>query len=79
MILAPMLALPSWAVLPSWPSLVPCLGTALVIAFATPGTLTHRVLASRALVGVGLVSFSLYLWHQPLFAFARVSVAPSTR
>ncbi len=75
MVVAPMLFLPSWAVLPSWPTLVPCVGAALVIAFASPGTAAHRLLASPVLVAVGLVSFSLYLWHQPLFAFARVSRA----
>lgn len=73
MVVAPMLFLPSWAVLPSWPTLVPCVGAALVIAFASPGTAAHRLLASPVLVAVGLVSFSLYLWHQPLFAFARIT------
>ena len=56
---------------PGLPALVPTLGTALVILFAGPQTLAGRLLGAGPLVGVGLISYSAYLWHQPLFAFAR--------
>lgn len=46
-------------------------GTALIIAFGWPSTVTGKVLGSRVLVAIGLMSYSAYLWHQPLFAFAR--------
>lgn len=52
-------------------ALVPTCGTGLIIVFAQPGTWVHALLRSRLLVGIGLVSYSAYLWHQPLFAFAR--------
>ncbi|MEY4766884.1 MAG: hypothetical protein RI907_3557 [Pseudomonadota bacterium] len=60
-----------------WPSLytlVPTLGTALILAFATPDTWAGRVLTWRLFVGVGLISYSAYLWHQPLFAFTRLAL-----
>lgn len=56
---------------PSLYTLVPVTGTALVLLFASTHTLVGRLLASKVLVGIGLISYSAYLWHQPLFSFAR--------
>lgn len=53
-------------------ALAPVLGTALVIMFGHPQTMTARLLSLSPFVGIGLISYSAYLWHQPLFAFARV-------
>jgi peptidoglycan/LPS O-acetylase OafA/YrhL len=56
---------------PGFYALVPTLGTALIIIFATEQTIVGKLLSNRAFVGIGLISYSAYLWHQPLFAFAR--------
>ncbi|MEO1067758.1 MAG: acyltransferase family protein [Cyanobacteria bacterium J06638_6] len=56
---------------PSVFALAPTLGTTLVIVAASPQTLVGRWLATRILVGIGLISYSLYLWHHPLLVFAR--------
>lgn len=52
-------------------ALAPVLGTALIILFATSSTAVGRLLSTKVFVSTGLVSYSAYLWHQPLFAFFR--------
>ena len=56
---------------PGASALVPTVGAALIIAFGAQQTLVGKLLGTRYLVGLGLVSYSAYLWHQPIFAFAR--------
>ena len=58
-------------------ALYPCIGAALVIAAgADPGTLTARVLSAKPAVQIGLISYSLYLWHWPLIAYANYLEIP---
>ena len=52
---------------PGWPALLPCAGAVLVIHNGVRGdTLVSSLLSSRGAVFIGLVSYSLYLWHWPI-------------
>ncbi len=64
---------------PGTAALVPCLGTALIIqAGASHDTLARRLLSWRGAVFIGLISYSLYLWHWPLLVLLRqIVVAPT--
>ena len=57
---------------PSLYTLIPTIGTGLLILCAVPKTLIHKILSLNFIVGIGLISYSAYLWHQPLFAFTRL-------
>lgn len=57
---------------PSFYTLVPTLGSVLIILFAFEDTVVGKLLGSKTMVGIGLLSYSLYLWHQPLLAFSRI-------
>ncbi len=56
---------------PSLYALIPTIGTALIIIFSSGDTFSGKFLGSKVLVGIGLISYSAYLWHQPIFVFAR--------
>ena len=57
---------------PGIAAIVPTVGTALLIYGNTrSATLAGRALSLRPLIMVGLVSFSLYLWHWPVLALYR--------
>lgn len=56
---------------PATIALLPVGGTALVLVFATSGTIVQKTLSIMPVVFVGLISYSAYLIHHPVFAFAR--------
>lgn len=72
LVLAAVFMLDKTTPFPSLYALLPVGGTALILLFGDGRTLTARLLSFRPLVAVGLISYSAYLWHQPLFAFARI-------
>ncbi|MDY6868545.1 MAG: acyltransferase family protein, partial [Chloroflexota bacterium] len=57
---------------PSFYALAPVVGTSLIVLFGSKETIIGKILSTKFLVGIGLISFSAYLWHQPLLAFARI-------
>lgn len=57
---------------PGFVTLLPIAATMTLIWFSGKRDAVTLLLSSRPMVGIGLISYSLYLWHQPLFAFARI-------
>ena len=66
----------------AWPgswTVIPVMGTVLIVVFGTVPSLARSVLSIRPLVGIGLISYSAYLWHQPILGFLAVAdMKPAT-
>jgi peptidoglycan/LPS O-acetylase OafA/YrhL len=58
---------------PSFYTLSPIIGVCLIIWFSNKDELFTKILSTRLFVGIGLISYSLYLWHYPIFAFVKIT------
>lgn len=67
-----LLLLDEWQPFPGWWALAPVLGTAMMMFAGPEAWLNRIVLSNRLMVGCGLISYPLYLWHWPLLSFARI-------
>jgi len=57
---------------PSLFTLAPTIGAVLIILFANEKTYVKKILSSKILISIGLISYSFYLWHQPLLVMGRI-------
>lgn len=57
---------------PSYLTAIPILGSVLLIRYSRQPSLVNSLLSNRLMVGIGLISYSLYLWHFPVFAFSKI-------
>jgi peptidoglycan/LPS O-acetylase OafA/YrhL len=60
---------------PGFAALLPCAGSALIIAAGRFGTsIVGKVLSFPPIVFIGLASYSIYLWHWPLIVFTKMEL-----
>ncbi len=59
---------------PSFLPIFPCLGAILFIDAGRYQNFVTRIFSSKALVFIGKISFSLYLWHWVVIVFAKDSI-----
>ncbi len=58
---------------PSFYTLSPIIGVCLIIWFSNKKELITKIISTKLFVGIGLISYSLYLWHYPIFVFAKIT------
>mgnify|MGYP006087633693 CR=1 FL=1 len=56
---------------PSFYTLIPTFGTAILILFCRENTIVNKILSNKFLVFLGLISYSAYLFHYPIFSFIK--------
>ncbi|QWE08977.1 acyltransferase family protein [Polynucleobacter ibericus] len=57
---------------PGWFALLPVVGASLMIYAGENAWINRYLLSNRLLVGIGLISYPLYLWHWVLLSFAQI-------
>ena len=57
---------------PSFYSLIPIMGVSLIIWFSNKDEIVTKILSTKIFIGIGLISYSLYVWHYPIFAITRL-------
>ena len=63
-----------WMPFPGIAAVAPCLGSALVIYAGQQTNFVSRALSLKPVVFVGLISYSLYLWHWPILVFTQIAL-----
>ncbi|MDA7573223.1 acyltransferase [Candidatus Pelagibacter sp.] len=58
---------------PLFNTLSPIIGVCLIIWFSHKDEIITKLFSTKLFVGIGLISYSLYLWHYPLFAFVKIN------
>ena len=71
MVMGSIAFIPSGTQFPGWHAAFPVLGTVLIIANGQQVNLINRALSNPAPVAIGLISYSLYLWHWPVLTLSR--------
>jgi peptidoglycan/LPS O-acetylase OafA/YrhL len=63
-----------WMPFPGMAAMAPCLGAALLIYAGGKDSAISRALSLKPVVFVGLISYSLYLWHWPVLVFVQIAL-----
>jgi hypothetical protein len=80
LVIAPAFVYTAVTVFPGPAAALPCIGAALLIWVGASGeSVVGKMLKSRSLVFIGLISYSLYLWHWPLLVFAKHAMGESLK
>jgi peptidoglycan/LPS O-acetylase OafA/YrhL len=62
---------------PGFAALLPCVGSAMILASGRHGSsMVGKILSLKPITFIGLISYSVYLWHWPLIVFTKMGFLP---
>lgn len=62
---------------PGWWAVLPTMGACLIL-LSPNSLLSRKALANPTMVGIGLISYPLYLWHWPLLSFVHIALGTAS-
>jgi peptidoglycan/LPS O-acetylase OafA/YrhL len=71
-VIAPIFYLNTHSVFPGWSVVPPVIGTGLLLIAIANGGLAAKFLSASWMIGLGLISYPLYLWHWPALSFGGI-------
>jgi peptidoglycan/LPS O-acetylase OafA/YrhL len=72
MILGSCLLLNKYSMFPGWAALIPTFGAFLILDSSNNCFFNKYIISKKIFISIGLISYSIYLWHWPLLVFARI-------
>ena len=63
---------------PSYFTILPVFGCCLLLMGQSPSNYINKILSISLLKNLGLISYSLYLWHHPILSFGKISGVTGT-
>ena len=58
---------------PSYFTLLPIIGSYLIINNNNEKNIISKILSNNFMTNIGLISYSLFLWHHPFLSFGKIS------
>tara|TARA_B100000767_G_scaffold202932_1_gene189826 strand:+ start:1157 stop:3085 length:1929 start_codon:yes stop_codon:yes gene_type:complete len=58
---------------PTYLTLIPIIGCCLIINNKKDDNFLSKILSNKIMVSIGLISYSLYLWHHPILSLGKIS------
>lgn len=74
LILIAVLSIDKNSVFPGWWAILPTVGTAFIIAGGQHAWFNKKIFSNDTVVGIGLISYPLYLWHWPILSFMSMKI-----
>ena len=64
-----------YSIFPGWIAIMPAFGTYLILDANNNSFINKYILSNKIFVTIGLLSYSIYLWHWPILVFTSIYIS----